>query len=80
MRFWQQFGNAVMVGDGKILQLVGETSFLGDPSLGDKMMIRECYNRLWSKVEDDFRIGARGRVVIGTPGEKWAESSQETQV
>lgn len=62
-----------MVGDGKILQLVCETSFLGDPSLGDKLMIRECYNRLWSKMEDDFSKGARGRVVVGTPGEKWAE-------
>lgn len=66
-----------MVGDGKILQLVGETSFLGDPSFGDKMMIRECYNRLWSKVEDDFSKGARGRVVVGTPGEKRAESRKE---
>jgi hypothetical protein len=80
MRFWQHLGSAVMVGDGKILQLMGETSFLGDPSLGDKMMIRECYNRLWSKVEGDFSKGARGRVVIGTPGEKRAESSKEMQV
>jgi hypothetical protein len=69
-----------MVGDGKILKLVDETSFLGDPSFGDKMMIRECYNRLWSKVEDDFSKGARGRVVIGTPGEKEAESSKEMYV
>jgi hypothetical protein len=70
----------MMVGDEKMLQLMGGTSFLGNPSFGDKMMVRECYKRLWSKMEDDFRNGARGRVVVGSPGKKWTESSQEAQV
>jgi hypothetical protein len=67
--FWRELLNARLMHGGKVLQLAANTSFLGKPALGQNMMVRECYVRLWEKVEEDFRGGEYGRVIIGTPGE-----------
>jgi hypothetical protein len=68
--FWRELPNAKLMHGGKVLQLAADTSFLGKQDLGQKMMVRECYVRLWEKLEEeDFRAGERGRVIIGTPGE-----------
>lgn len=67
--FWRELPNAKLMHGGKVLQLAANTSFLGKPDLGQKMMVRECYVRLWEKLEEDFRAGEYGRVIIGTPGE-----------
>jgi hypothetical protein len=61
--------NAKLLHGGKVLQLAANTSFLGKRDLGQKMMVRECYVRLCEKLEEDFRAGEKGRVIIGTPGE-----------
>lgn len=58
--------------DGKVLELAGGTFFLGDPSYGNRMLVRECYRRLYSRLEKDFLAGQRGRVIIGTPGSRHA--------
>lgn len=67
--FWRELPNAKLMHGGKVLQLAANTSFLGQPDLGQMMMVRDCYVRLWEKLEEDFRAGEYGRVIIGTPGE-----------
>lgn len=69
MRFWEQLSSAEILEDGKILRLVAGTSFIGRPSLGNTLMIRDCYHRLWEKLEADFGQDDLGRAVVGTPGQ-----------
>ena len=49
--------------------MVAGTSFLGRPSLGKTLMIRDCYHGLWQKLKVEFDQGDLGRVVVGTPGQ-----------
>lgn len=67
--FWSGLQRAELTHGGRMLQLE-DTTFLGDSSLGDRMLVRECYPKLWEKLEEDFLAGSRGRVIIGTPGEE----------
>ena len=69
VRFWEHLRDAETLEHGKILRLAGGTSFLGDPSFRDTMMIRDCYRNLWAVVDAEFHRGQRGRVIVGTPGE-----------
>ena len=66
--FWRELKNAELRSDGKVLKLARGTSFLGNRRWGDRMLVRECYRRLTAKLEQDFRAGEGGRVIIGTPG------------
>jgi hypothetical protein len=67
--FWKELPNAKLMHGDKVLQLAANTSFLGNEDFGQQMMVRECYVRLWETLEEDFRAGAKGRVIVGTPGE-----------
>ena len=51
------------------LELVSDTFFLGDPTLGSKLFIRPCYKGLSEIILDGASSGAlRNFVVTGTPG------------
>eukprot|EP00952_Eustigmatos_sp_NYUAD-ZCMA_P012822 51283-Eustigmatos_ZCMA.PRE.1 len=67
-RFWSELKRARLTAGGKLLELVGNTNFVGWRIYGDKLMVRDCYRVLEERLESDFEQGARGRVVIGTPG------------
>jgi hypothetical protein len=67
--FWRELPSAELLHGGKVLRLAANTSFLGFKKYRNQMLVRECYVRLWEKLEEDFEAGEDGRVIIGTPGE-----------
>lgn len=70
-----QFATALI--DTQTCQLHGEewlglpkgVSWLGLPQSGRWLMIRACYKRIWSLVQQQLQSAqARGFVITGTPG------------
>jgi len=74
MAFWEALPHArltnVDVGTRTVqtLQLQNGTSFLGERSYGDRLMIRHCYQDLIATCEEKFNTGSTGVIIVGTPG------------
>ena len=66
--FWRALPNAILSHDRKVLSLVEGTKFLGTPSFGDKLHVRECYHGLQCAMGQHFGEGGQGLIVIGNPG------------
>ncbi len=66
--FWRALPNAIFSHDHKVLSLVDSTTFLGTPSFGDKLLVRECYHGLQRAMGQHFGEGGQGLVVVGNPG------------
>lgn len=69
--FWRELPNAKLIHGGRVLQLASNTSFLGVEGFGKQLLVRDCYVRLWDKLDDTLlsRPLGFGRIIIGTPGE-----------
>ena len=70
--FWEQLPRAVLAEEAgvQLLKLQGGTRFLGMPSLGDTLVLRECYRGLQAKIQQLFEGAAQAVAVIGNPGEE----------
>jgi hypothetical protein len=66
--FWAKLKEARLTSDGKVLELVDDTSFLGMENYGRVLMVRDCYKELAEQIESDFCCGEIGRVIVGSPG------------
>jgi hypothetical protein len=68
VRFWKALPHAQLDGGGVILQLPGDTSFVGDEALGSRLYIRQDYKNLFELTMARIRGGSRGMAILGTPG------------
>ena len=48
--------------------LEDRTHFFGEPSIGDRIYVRESYRQLIKLLFENFEAGDRGVIVSGNPG------------
>ncbi len=66
-RFWQSLDSATE--DNGVLSLPADSFWMGDPALGSKLVIRQCYNDLWDMIQDlRTNQGIRRVALMGNPG------------
>ena len=51
-----------------VLALDDDAYFLGDPSFGRKLFMRQCYPKLTQMINTQFKNGKRGVILSGNPG------------
>jgi hypothetical protein len=69
-KYWQHLPEATWSDDGKVLQLVQGTHFMGEEEFGNQLMLRACYSDFEDMLKEHFRRCGKGFAVIGNPGEQ----------
>ena len=66
--FWKALPRAELTHEGRVLELVDGTTFLGSADLRGQLYVRVHYEKLWAIIHNLQQTGMRRLVVTGNPG------------